>query len=73
MAVGTTFDCASLPTWQTSQCCLGCHDTAADVRPTRLRLGASAYVVCCRAQLHGVMALGADATLNLDALALPSS
>lgn len=86
MAVGTAYSCASLPTWAVAQCCQGCHGATNDVRPVRLVFGAgypagsgvqlappgSTYVVCCRAQLHGIMAMGADAQLDLNGLGLPT-
>lgn len=84
MAVGTAFDCGTLPTWVATQCCQGCHGTTNDVRPTRAHfvlgypIGAtvktvaegSTKVMCCRSQLHAVLAMAATPLIALDALTL---
>lgn len=82
MTVGAVFSCGSLPTWAVAQCCQGCHGSLNDVRPTRVRfpagypLGAdvlvtpagSSFVLCCRSQLHALMAMAGQPELMLDVL-----
>lgn len=86
MTVGATFGCGTLPTWDASQCCKGCHAALNDVRPTRVRfplgypLGSatpilpagSHFALCCRSQLHAYMAMAGQPELLLESLAVTS-
>lgn len=81
MAVGTVWQCASLPTWDTADCCGGCHSAVSDVRPARTRwpqgylpplIPAGGHkVLCCRATWHAMHAMRGVPVVMGDSLDLP--
>lgn len=56
--MATVFDCATLPTWNTAQCCQGCHlATNEPLRYPRLRWPATGSPVSAAGVLATVAAL----------------